>query len=261
MNRTLIAALAAFAFHHPCCIALAAESTFEVASITPCEPGTPAPEMEHTGITNFVSPGGLFRANATTIEFLMEWAWGLQPQQHSKGPAWFASDRFDIAAKADHDATENEMKQMVQALLLNRFHLKLNRESKEISAYSVSVGKTAPKLFPPKDDEIYGMQFKVRPGPDQKTMTYHIVATRFTLAQLVDVFARRLDKVIVNNTGMKGEFDFTIDLTPDEGRPSPMDPALLLQALKEQLGLNVQYGKTAVDFYELESADRTAAAN
>jgi len=117
MTRTLtVVVLTTLSFLWAQCVAFAAEPAFEVASITPCEPGTSAPEMEHTGITNFVSPGGRFRAHATTIEFLMEWAYGLQPSRHSKGPGWFGTDRFDIVAKADHDATENEEKLMVQTL-------------------------------------------------------------------------------------------------------------------------------------------------
>ena len=31
------------------------------------------------------------------------------------------------------------------------------------------------------------------------------------------------------------QFDFTIDLTPDDDRPNPMDPALLISAMREQL--------------------------
>lgn len=254
-GRTLIA------FLLTTCLAFAAEPAFEVASITPCEPGTPAPEMEHTGVTNFVSPGGRFRAHATTIEFLMEWAYGLQPSQHSKGPGWFGSDRFDIVAKADHDATENEEKLMVRSLLADRFRLRLRRESKEVAAYVVSVGKSAPKLFAPKDGEVHAMKFSVAGGPDQKVVTYHVMATRYTLAQLTDVFARRLDRAILDKTGMAGEFDFALDLTPDDSRPNPTDPSLLLAAMKQQLGLNIQAEKAVVDYYEIEGADKSAAAN
>jgi hypothetical protein len=76
MSRTLIA------FLLTACLAFSGGPTCEVASITPCEPGTPAPE----------------------------WAYWLQPSQHSKG-----------LATADYDATENEEKLMVQSLLADRF--------------------------------------------------------------------------------------------------------------------------------------------
>ena len=259
MNRSVMAAaIAAFviAFGAP-----GAEPAFEVASITPCPSGTQAPEMEHVGIANFVSPGGRFTARATTVVFLMEWAYGLQPWQHSDGPGWFSSDRFDIVAKADHDATENEMKQITRKLLEERFALQGHRESKEMPAYVVSVGKNAPKLFAPKDGEKHEMRFAMTPGPVQKMGGVHIDATRYTLAQLADVFARRMDRVIVNRTGMDGEYDFKLDLMPDESHPSPVDQTLLLEALRQQIGLEVRSEKTAVDYYVVDSVQKSTIAN
>src|ERR1700690_58159 len=71
---------------------------FEVASIPPCKPGTPEPPGEHAGMVQFTFPGGRFQANAVTLKFLLEWAYNLQPSQHSDGPAWLATDRYDIVA-------------------------------------------------------------------------------------------------------------------------------------------------------------------
>ncbi|HXE64042.1 MAG TPA: TIGR03435 family protein [Bryobacteraceae bacterium] len=259
MNRSLMrAALAAFVFH---CAAAGAEPAFEVASITPCAPGTPAPEMEHTGLTNWVAPGGRFTARATTVVFLMEWAYGIQPWQHSDGPGWLSSDRFDIVAKSDHDAQESEMKLMARRLLSERFGLRVHRERKEMPAYLISVGKNAPKLSTPKDGETHAMRFSMTPGPDGKITVFHIEATRYTLAQLADVFARRMDRVIVNQTGMEGEYDFTLDLTPDEGRPSPVDQSLLLGALRQQIGLDVRAARTAVDYYVIDGAEKRMTVN
>jgi uncharacterized protein (TIGR03435 family) len=116
------------------------------------------------GIANFVSPGGRFTARATTVVFLMEWAYGIQPWQHSDGTGWLGSDRFDIVAKADHDATENEIRLMARTLLAERFGLKVHRESKEMPAYVISVGKNAPKLFAPKDGETHGIAFSATAG-------------------------------------------------------------------------------------------------
>src|SRR3954468_2383967 len=126
MTKALIAvALAAFSLNQGNSLAFAQAPAFEVASITPCAPGTPAPPMEHAGITDFISPGGRFTARATTVEFLLEWAYGVQPSQHSAGPAWIRSDRFDIVAKAAGNAADDEMKRMLQTLLEDRFRLKI----------------------------------------------------------------------------------------------------------------------------------------
>ena len=61
---------------------------------------------EHAGMAQFTAPGGRFTAGATTLKFLVEWAYGIQPFQHSSGPSWFETDRYDIVAKAEGSATD-----------------------------------------------------------------------------------------------------------------------------------------------------------
>lgn len=212
-------------------------------------------------MAQFISPGGRFTARATTLKFLLEWAYGIQPAQHAGGPSWIGVDRYDVAAKAEGNPTDAQMKEMVQSLLAERFQLKLHHERREISAYVISVGKTPPKLFPPKEGETHALRLAPQAGPDQKTATYHIVATRYSLAQLADAFARQLGSVIVNNTGLDGEYDFAFDITPDESRPNPMDAGLLLQALREQLGLSLKYQKAPVDFLVIDDAEKVMAGN
>jgi uncharacterized protein (TIGR03435 family) len=233
---------------------------FEVASITPCPPGTPEPPMEHTGMADFISPGGRFTAKATTVKFLLEWAFGIQPEQHSGGPSWLGTDRYDVAAKADDHANQDQVKLMTQALLADRFHLQFHRESRTISAYVLTLGKTAPHLSPPKENERHALGFVPRTGLDQK-VTYQVVATRYTLQQIADIFARQLGAVIVNKTGLDGEFDFTLEIVPDETRPNPRDASFLIGALREQIGLTVKYEKTPIDVMVIDGAEKVAAGN
>lgn len=263
MTKTLIlAALVALSFDRAKCQEIAKAPAFEVASITPCKPGTAEPPGEHMGMVQFTYPGGRFRANATTLKFLLEWAYGIQPSQHSNGPSWMETDRYDIVAKAENsNVTDNEMKLMMQTLLQDRFHLKLQHERKELPAYIISLGEKAPKLFPPKEGETHSIRVAPQMGPDQKIASYHVAATRYSLTQLTDVFARQLGQVIVNQTGLTGDFDFTLDLTPDDSRPSPLDPSLLITAMREQLGLTLKSQKTLVDYLVIESAEKVAAEN
>ncbi len=236
--------------------------TFEVASITPCEPGTPPPPGERNGMVQFTFPGGRFTARATSVKFLIEWAYGILPSQHSDGPAWLDNARYDIVAKAANgNATDDQIKSMVQALLAERFHLKLHHETREAPVLVLSPGKSAPKLFPPKDDEKHSIRIIPQTGEDQKILSYHVVATRFSFAQLNLTFSRQLERVIVNQTGLEGDFDFTLDLTPDENRPNPLDPALIVAAMRDQLGLTVKAQKGPVDFLVIDSVEKVTTGN
>jgi len=262
MTRFLtLAALAALSFDHAHCQEISRAPAFEVASVTPCKPGTPEPPMEHAGMVQFTYPGGRFRAEATTLKFLLEWAYDIQPSQHSDGPSWIGTDRYDVVAKAEGNATDRQMKLMVQTLLAERFALKIHREKKNLSVLAISQGKTPPKLLAPKDGEEHSLRVVPQTGPDQKTVTFRVIATRFSLAQLSDTFARQLGHVIVNETGLDGDFDFTLDLTPDETQHNPLDPSLLMAAMREQLGLTMKSQSMPVDFLVLESAEKVAAGN
>jgi uncharacterized protein (TIGR03435 family) len=206
-------------------------------------------------------PGGRFEAKATTVKYLVEWAYDVLPSQHSGEPAWVDNDRYDIIAKAAGNASDDEIKQMVRTLLADRFHLKFHRETRDAPVLIMSAGKTAPKMFPPKDGEEHSLKIIPRSDPDRKVTGFNVVATRFSFLQLNQTFAHVLDRVIVNETGLSGDFDFTLELTMDENQPNPLDPGLLISATRDQLGLVLKSTRAPVDYLVIESADKVAAGN
>jgi uncharacterized protein (TIGR03435 family) len=234
---------------------------FEVAAVTPCSPGTPEPPGEHNGMVRFTSPGGRFNARATSVKFLFEWAYDILPSQHSSGPAWMENDRYDIVAKAPGNATDDEMKLMTRALLADRFHLKIHHETRDAPVLILAPGKSAPKLFPPKEGEQHSLKIIPQMSDDQKIVSYRVVATRFSFAQLNQTFARQLERVIVNETGLEGDFNFTLDFTPDENRPNPLDPSLVISAMRDQLGLTLKTQKGPVDFLVIDGVEKATAGN
>jgi uncharacterized protein (TIGR03435 family) len=229
---------------------------FEVAAVKPCEPGTPEPPGQRMGMVRYTYPGGRFEAKAATVEFLLEWAYDLLPSQHSRGPAWMENDRYDIVAKAEGNATDDQMKLMARALLAEPFRLKFHRERREAPILLVTLGKNAPKLFPPKEGEAHSLRIVPQVDADQKVVSYRVAATRFSFAQLNQTFARQLERVIVNGTGLDGDFDFTLDFTPDENHPNPLDPSLVVTAMRDQLGLTVNAQKGLVDYLVIDSLEK-----
>src|SRR5271156_1777131 len=144
VKRTfVVAAILSLPLQHAHCQDLAHAPAFEGASITPCKPGTPEPGEERMGMVRFTYPGGRFEAKATSLKFLLEWAYSILPSQHSDGPSWMENDRYDIVAKADGNATNAQMRLMTRTLLAERFKLKFHRETKEVPVLVVSLGKTA----------------------------------------------------------------------------------------------------------------------
>jgi len=166
------------------------------------------------------------------------------------------NDRFDIVAKAPGNATDDEMKQMTQALLAERFKLKFHHESREGPVLVLRVGRTPPKLAPPREGEAHSLRIIPKTDQEQKIVAYQVVATRFSFAQLNQTFARQLERVIVNETGLAGDFDFTLEFTPDENRPNPLDASLVIAAMRDQLGLSIKAQKGPVDYLVIDSVER-----
>ena len=92
-------------------------------------------------------------------------------------------------------------------------------------------------------------------------ISYRVVATRFSFAQLNQTFARQLERVIVNRTGLDGDFDFELELTPDENTPNPLDPSLVISAMRDQLGLTLKSQKGPVDYLVIDSVEKVTAGN
>jgi uncharacterized protein (TIGR03435 family) len=262
MNKVLaLSILLGLSVHSAHCQDVAKGPSFEVASITPCKPGTPEPPGEHAGMVRFIYPGGNFNAKATTVKYLFEWAYGILPAQHTGDPSWMDSERYDIVAKAEGNPSDPQMKMMARTLLAERFKLKFHTEIKEVPVILVSLGKTEPKLYPSKEGEVHSIRIMPQMGPDQKPVSFHVVATRFTLTELNETFARQIGRVIVDQTGMKGEYNFTLDMTPDEERPNPLDPAIVIGAMRDQLGLTVKSQKGPVEIFVIDSVEPVASGN
>ena len=142
---------------------------FEVASIKPHDPSVPPPG--HGSVPDYVKAGGRFEANGLTVQMLLEWAYTIQPQQHSKLQPWMERERYDIAATASSSrAAEAEMKRMTRQLLADRFGLKIHHEERTLPALVLSVGKTPPKLTPARENGTRGLQPQPMLGPNQEAM-------------------------------------------------------------------------------------------
>src|SRR5689334_11469847 len=136
MKRTLLIALALAA-------GCAAQSLkFEVATVKKVEGGTPPGDVPR----NMETTPGNFAMRNVALRFAVEWAWDLKDFE-IVGPDWIkGEERYDIIAKAGHPASDNEMRQMLQALLLERFQMKVRRETKELPVYVLLPGKGEAKV-------------------------------------------------------------------------------------------------------------------
>lgn len=215
------------------------QNAFEVATVKPSPP-------DHVGAQMF-SPGiGRFTAMTATLKDLITFAYKVQRFQVSGGSGWMDSTAWDINAKCEVPASYDQLRLMAQALLRDRFQLTVHRETKERSAYVLAVAKNGPRL-----KEVAQAGFGVGLGRAE------LRGRGASMPILASTLADRLDRPVLDQTGLEGFYEFTLQWAPD-GANDPAGPSLFT-AIEEQLGLKLEPSKGTVETIVIDSAARPSA--
>lgn len=209
---------------------------FEVATV---KPGNSESHLLRTRI----SPGGLLRAENATLRVLIEDAYQLKPFQLAGGPGWINSATFEIVARGEPSATDEQIRRMLQSLLEERFHLVLRRETKNAPVYELMVVKGYTRFEPANEGEQERVVFQ--------PATAHFEYRGTTMARLADILSRQMAHLVVDRTGLSGAFDFQLDGTRDENSFAPP-----LAPLLPQIGLQLESRKAPVDYFVIERAEK-----
>src|SRR5580692_12037199 len=125
------------------CTAAAAQQqakkpAFEVASVRMVDPNSSI-------VVGMSADPALVRYRNLTLRDAIRGAYKVRDFQ-IVGPDWMSTVRFEVDAKLPAGATNEQIPEMFQSLLEERFGLTWRREPKEMQVYSVLVGKDGPKL-------------------------------------------------------------------------------------------------------------------
>jgi uncharacterized protein (TIGR03435 family) len=222
----------------------AAAPDFEVASVKRSQAGKE---------TIQTSPGTLVMRNVTLISCLT-WAYGVQRYQiltTGAGMGWVGAERYDILAKAEGAVPDNQLKLMLRSLLSDRFHLAIRSENRTISIFALVMAKGGPKFH---ESEGEG-KMELKPLPAG------MVARFATMGDLANLLAGRVETPVADETGLKGRYDFTIDVSSflsDPTKPVQVQDmaAVLVTSLQEQLGLRLESKKGPVEMLVVEGVAR-----
>jgi uncharacterized protein (TIGR03435 family) len=214
---------------------------FEVATI---KPTGPSPDG-HTHIN--YPPGDRFSASNITLLALMQWAYGMPEKQILDGPSWLGSARFDISAKADGGDQGDRFKgltgeqdrdlkrRMVQALLADRFRLKLHQETRALAAYDLVVAKGGLKMQPSKSN-----------GRSYGVGRTHFNGEGLTMTNIAEELSLITGRVVVDKTNLADRYDIKLEWTADDAPATDNSAPSLFTAIQEQLGLKLESAKEPV---------------
>jgi uncharacterized protein (TIGR03435 family) len=249
---------------------------FEVASVKPS-----GPQSFHgtDGGPGSSSPE-LYRAGSAPLRLLICIAWNIDCYSQISSKANLDRGEFDIVARIPAGTTKEQFRVMLQNLLIDRFALKMQLESKELPAYEMVVAKSGFKLKEALPGETT-LQHDGEAGwpvlpPNRATMAaqnsfsggYQLVrikAQQQALAQLAKMLQIGPDEPpIVDKTGLSAKYNFTLEYTKDQpvataDGPPPAPP--LSAALLQQLGLQLVSKKLPFDVVVVESVNQVPTEN
>jgi len=271
---------------------------FEVVSIKPTKmpPGAVATPMGPTeGGPGTADPTRLAMHNMPML-FLVMQAYNVSRVQIS-GPNWvvhpdilLADDKFDIDAIAPPGATKEQLPEMLQAMLEDRFGLKAHRETKEGPVYDLVVAKGGPKFHespPVPEGDIPPVKPGGPRGPDGFPVTppgysglfaRHLSQTstrtkyiRRSMSEFASGLWGELNKKVIDQTGLTGRYDFYLEVGQDlpaappaaAGNPPTSEPTgpSIREAVESQLGLKLVDGRGPIETLVIDHIDRMPSPN
>jgi uncharacterized protein (TIGR03435 family) len=252
--------------------------SFEVASIRPGASAT----AEMIAVRMNADRSMIHYVNVS-LRDVIRVAYGVKEFQIS-GPDWIRN-RFDIEAKYPEGATKEQIPEMLQSLLRDRFKLQLHRETKEQAVYALVVGKNGPKL---KATTLQASDYLDNPNRRPGTPVHggmqmlggpsgmHLTGLAVTLSTLSETLSRFTDKAIVDQTGLQGEYDIDLTFFPENmmlrvgggpgqgaegGADAHSEPHVTIFEAVQQYGLKLESRKAPLTMLIVDHIEKTPTEN
>jgi uncharacterized protein (TIGR03435 family) len=165
---------------------------------------------------------------------------------------------YNITARAPGDKPigKAEMRQMLQTLLAERFHLKFHRESRQFDVYALTIAKNGPKLQEsPGEGECRSLIGPVK--PDDRNYRYSY--THCPLSGLVmGLFSAGLSRPLIDETGLTGDYDITFTATPEFRlqNSTEVGDVSVFDVLQSELGLRIEPRKAPFDVLVIDHIEK-----
>jgi uncharacterized protein (TIGR03435 family) len=194
--------------------------------------------------------GGRITVENTSLREIIFFAYGIAwgKDYAVSGPDWLDGEKFDIVATFPTETSRDSVQEMMRTLLSDRFALKTHRENRKLESYVLLVDKHGAKLHANTE----GAEGAFIWGED------HLTCRAITIAGLADRLSGpifKLGRPVVDMTGIKGAYDFTLKWSSDAESPS------IFTALQEQIGLRLEARKTTFSIVVIDHMDRTPTGN
>jgi uncharacterized protein (TIGR03435 family) len=197
-------------------------------------------------VGNRITVGGTLRALVTD-------AYNVKDYQVTGAPSWAESLLFAITAESPGDAvpTQDQVRPMLQALLAERFQLKVHHTTKELPVYRLVQSKKSRAFKPADPGETFS--WNLTPGPGG---TLRSKATKESIGDFVRLVGVSTDRPVIDRTGVTGDIDYDILITQPEGKSPDEVNRAIVYAVVDQLGLKLEPAREPIDMLVVDRADK-----
>jgi uncharacterized protein (TIGR03435 family) len=243
-----------------------APTEFEVVNIHLSRPD----EKEDFRLTN-----GRIDAKAVRLKDMITFAYDVEDDWVRGGEKWIDTDRYDIAAKTDPTESADTLRVLVQAMLADRFKMRVHKESQPVTVYGLTANKS--KLKPADPNSRSTCTRRAVDG------AIEMACTNTTMEQFAkkirETAGGYLDHPVLDLTGLKGGYDFTVTWAPrnrtmgtqrpgeatDSG-PVPVasdrgSGLTVFEAVDRQLGLKLASAKHPMQVVVIDRMEKTPTEN
>jgi bla regulator protein blaR1 len=236
---------------------------FEVASVKPSAPGL------RPGGTYILPGGERYNGSDVPLWFLIQDAYRLHRDQITGGPDWFATDRFEVKAKAEKPSSLEDIRLMLQSLLADRFQLSFHFETVQRPVYALVVDKSGPKLTR-HDAEFASEPFRWKDQTAAQQLHIEWHATSAPMSYLAWQLASIMNSPVIDRTGLQGSYDFDLAFTRDlpagvaegqltrDGVPVDTTGETVFEAIRK-LGLRLERQQGPVQFMRIDHVEKPSA--
>jgi len=226
---------------------------FDVASIKPNR-------ARGASTIEFEIGGQRFSATNMPLGALILVAYDITVRQLS-GPGEALSERYDVLAKAERPIKAGELRQMLQALLADRFRLRVRRETREVPVFALTLAKGGPKLRHSDQSEAdaAARRTPAAAGGTESGRGRYIFKNE-SMADFAWALTRMAgisDRVVVDQTALNGRYDFELAFEREDaaGGDGSQGPSIFA-AVQERLGLRLVPSKAPVEFIIVDRVEK-----
>jgi uncharacterized protein (TIGR03435 family) len=201
--------------------------------------------------------------NATMLD-LITTAYGVQSETVLGGPSWLAFDRFDVNARPPKGTTQSNVGPLLQALLAERFKLKVHNDTRPLPTVVLTTGKGKSKLKEAETSDPSNCKPGTAPVSRENPMLEmhcrHV--TMETFAGMLRGFGGQyFDQSVVDKTGLKGEYDVDLKFTPRQLLSAAGSDAVTVFAAVEGIGLKLETQSVPRPVIVVDSVQQTPTPN